>query len=203
MQEFPQGADRAAGRFGFAETHGLRPWRRRWAPPGLRPGPCPPAAPCRGQALSLRPRPRTLLPYRRKPLRSLFPRGHPAPCTLLPHRRLAARRANRPSDGFRGGLRPPPRRRRAPPALRAALPLQVSCTPTPKRPPERRALLSVSIPPSARPPAPPRSSSRCPPASPAAVPSGRAKTQPYPSRRCGSARIPSGSRCKAATHCAE
>ena len=36
MQEFPQGADRAAGRFGFAETHGLRPWRRRRAPSGLR-----------------------------------------------------------------------------------------------------------------------------------------------------------------------
>ena len=102
MQEFPQGADRAAGRFGFAETHGLRPWRRRRAPPGLRPGPCPPAVPCRAQALSLRPRPRTLLPYRRKPLRSLFPREHPAPCTLLPHRRLTARRANRPPDGFRG-----------------------------------------------------------------------------------------------------
>ena len=89
-----------------------------------------------------------------------------------------------------GGLRPPS-------------PCRLPGIPTPKRPPERRALLSVNIPPSARPPAPPRSSSRCPPASPAAAPSGRAKTPPYPSRRCGSARIPSGSRCKAATHCAE
>ena len=204
MQEFPQGADRAAGRFGFAETHGLRPWPRRWAPPGLRPGPCPPAAPCRGQALSLRPRPRTLLPYRRKPLRSLFPRGHPAPCTLLPHRRLAARRANRPPDGFRG--RPAAAPTAAPSAAGPAGRPPLAGSPAPPHQSarrERRALLSVSIPPSARPPAPPLSSSRCPPASPAAAPSGRAKTPPYPSRRCGSARIPSGSRCKAATHCAE
>ena len=80
MQEFPQGADRAAGRFGFAETHGLRPWRRRRAPPGLRPGPCP-----------------LQLPAGRR-----FSPSGPAPRTLLPHRRLTARRANRPPDGFRG-----------------------------------------------------------------------------------------------------
>ena len=169
MQEFPQGADRAAGRFGFAETHGLRPWRRRPAPPGLRPGPCPPAVPCRAQALSLRPRP----PARFCRTAGLQPAGQTVLRTVLG-----------------GGLRPPS-------------PCRLPGIPTPKRPPERRALLSVNIPPSARPPAPPRSSSRCPPASPAAAPSGRAKTPPYPSRRCGSARIPSGSRCKAATHCAE
>ena len=135
MQEFPQGADRAAGRFGFAETHGLRPWRRRRAPPGLRPGPCPPAAPCRGQALSLRPRPRTLLPYRRKPLRSLFPRGHPAPPARFCRTaglRPAGQTVLRTVLG--GGLRPPPRRRRAPPALRAALPLQASRHPHAKAP---------------------------------------------------------------------
>ena len=204
MQEFPQGADRAAGRFGFAETHGLRPWRRRRAPPGLRPGPCPPAAPCRAQAFSPAPAPahfcRTAgnrcVPFSRG--------GTPPPRTLLPHRRLTARRANRPPDGFRG--RPAAAPTAAPGAAGPAGHPPLAGSPAPPRQSarrERRALLSVSIPPSARPPAPPRSSSRCPPASPAAAPSGRAKTPPYPSRRCGSARIPSGSRCKAATHCAE
>ena len=129
MQEFPQGADRAAGRFGFAETRGLRPWRRR-------PGPCPPAAPLPGAgSLPPAPPPRTLLPHRRKPLRSLFPRGHPA----LPARfcrtaglRPAGQTVLRTVLG--GGLRPPPRRRPAPPALRAALPLQAPRHPHAKAP---------------------------------------------------------------------
>ena len=205
MQEFPQGADRAAGRFGFAETHGRSPWRRRPAPPGLRPGPCPPAAPCRGAAFSPPPPPPARPCRVQETAAPPFPEGAPRPPrTLLPRRRLTARRANRPPDSFRGRPAAAPhggagrRRPCGPPS-----PCRLPGTPTPKRPPERRALLSVSIPPSARPPAPPQSSSRCPPASPAAAPSGRAKTPPYPSRRCGSARIPSGSRCKAATHCAE
>ena len=204
MQEFPQGADRAAGRFGFAETHGLRPWRRR-APPGLRPGPCPPAAPCRGQALSLRPRPPHASAAPQETAAFPFPEGTPRPPrTLLPRRRPTARRANRPPDGFRG--RPAAAPTAAPGAAGPAGRPPLAGSPAPPRQSarrERRVLLSVSIPPSARPPAPPRSFSRCPPASPAAAPSGRAKRPPYPSRRCGSARTPSGSRCKAATHCAE
>ena len=182
MQEFPQGTERAAGRFGFAETHGLRPWRRRRAPLGLRPGPCPPAAPCRAQAFSPAP-----APARFCRTAGLRPAGQTVLRTVLG-----------------GGLRPPPRRRPAPPALRAALPLQTPRHPHAKAPAVPAGASPLfSIPPSARPPAPPQSFSRCPPASPAAAPSGRAKTPPYPSRRCGSARIPSGSRCKAATHCAE
>ena len=182
MQEFPQGAERAAGRFGFAETHGLRPWRRRRAPPGLRPGPRPPCSPLPG-AGSLPPAPPPTHFCRTAGLR-------PAGQTVL--RTVLGAACGRPHGGARR------RRPCGPPS-----PCRLPSTPTPKRPPERRALLSVSIPPSARPPAPPQSSSRCPPASPAAAPSGRAKTPPYPSRRCGSARIPSESRCKAATHCAE
>ena len=196
MQEFPQGADRAAGRFGFAETHGLRPWRRRRAPPGLRPGPCPPAAPCRAQAFSLRPRPPARFCCTAGNRCVPFSRGGtppPARFCRTAGLRPAGQTVLRTVLGGAGRRRPC-----GPPS-----PCRLPGTPTPKRPPERRALLSVSIPPSARPPAPPQSFSRCPPASPAAAPSGRAKTPPYPSRRCGSARIPSGSRCKAATHCAE
>ena len=183
MQEFPQGADRAAGRFGFAETRGLRPWRRRRAPPGLRPGPCPPCSPLPGAG-------------------SLPPAPPPAHFCRAAGLRPAGQTVLRTVLG--GGLRPPPRRRPAPPALRAALPLQAPRHPHAKAPAGTAGASPLfSIPPSARPPAPPQSSSRCPPTSPAAAPSGRAKTPPYPSRRCGSARIPSGSRCKAATHCAE
>ena len=135
MQEFPQGADRAAGRFGFAETHGLRPWRRRRGRRGGGPGPRPPAVPCRAQALSLRPRPLHTSAAPQETAAFPFPEEAPRPPrTLLPHRRSTARRANRPPDGFRGGLRPPPRRRRAPPALRAALPLQAPRHPHAKAP---------------------------------------------------------------------
>ncbi len=197
MQEFPQRGG-----------SGRRPFRLRRnprAPPvAAAPGAAGPAArslpPCSSLpgagSLPPAPPPRTLLPHRRKPLRSLFPRGHPA---LPAHfcRTAGLRPAGQTVlRTVLGGARR--RRPCGPPS-----PCRLPGTPTPKRPPERRALLSVSIPPSARPPAPPRSSSRCPPASPAAAPSGRAKTPPYPSRRCGSARIPSGSRCKAATHCVE
>ena len=135
MQEFPQRADRAAGRFGFAETHGLRPWRRRRAPPGLRPGPCPPAAPCRGQALSLRPRPLHTSAAPQETAAFPFPEGAPRP-PAHPYRTVGLRPAGQTvlRTVLGGGLRPPPRRCRAPPALRAALPLQTPRPPHAKAP---------------------------------------------------------------------
>ena len=135
MQEFPQGADRAAGRFGFAETHGRSPWRRRRAPPGLRPGPCPPAVPCRAQALSLRPRPPHASAAPQEAAAFPFPEGTPRPPARFCRTaglRPAGQTVLRTVLG--GGLRPPPRRRRAPPALRAALPLQAPRHPHAKAP---------------------------------------------------------------------
>ena len=135
MQEFPQGADRAAGRFGFAETHGLRPWRRRRAPPGLRPRSLPPCSSLPG-AGSFSPAPPPAHPCRTAGNRCVpFPRGDtppPARFCRTAGLRPAGQTVLRTVLG--GGLRPPPRRRRAPPALRAALPLQAPRHPHAKAP---------------------------------------------------------------------
>ena len=61
----------------------------------------------------------------------------------------------------------------------------------------------LSIPPSACRSCLPQSFSRYPPASPAAAPSDRGKTPPYPSRRYGSAHTPPAPTSPAAIHCAE
>ena len=135
MQEFPQGADRAAGRFASPKPTGSArgggAGRRR----ACGPVPAPLLSPAGRRLSPSGPAPRTLLPHRRKPLRSLFPRRHPAlpahPCRTA-GLRPAGQTVLRTVLG--GGLRPPPRRRPAPPALRAALPLQAPLHPHAKAP---------------------------------------------------------------------
>ena len=61
----------------------------------------------------------------------------------------------------------------------------------------------LSIPPSACRSCLPQSFSRYPPASPAAAPSDRRKTLPYPTHRYGSAHTPPAPMSPAAIHCAE